>query len=176
MKHLLQCIGCTSTFKPTQIYTCPRCGDLLQIVYDYDLLANQFRVSVNETGPLSVWRYGKILPVSTERAVSIGEGGTGLPKSVRLAERLGIRDIYFKNEGQNPTGSFKDRGMAVAITRAMELGVKKVLCASTGNTSASMAAFAAKAGLRAIVLIPKGKIAMGKLLQAVVHGAEISQV
>jgi len=176
MKHHLQCIGCSSKFKPTQMYTCPRCGDLLQIGYDYKLLASQVRASLNKTGPLSVWRYRKILPVSDEKAVSIGEGGTGLPKSARLAESLDMRDVYFKNEGQNPTGSFKDRGMTVAITRAVEIGAKKVLCASTGNTSASMAAYAAKAGLRAVVLIPKGKIAMGKLLQAVVHGAEISQV
>jgi threonine synthase len=84
--------------------------------------------------------------------------------------------VYLKNDGQNPTGSFKDRGMTVAITRAVAIGAKRVLCASTGNTSASMAAYAAKAGLRAIVLIPKGKIAMGKLLQAVVHGAKILQV
>ncbi len=117
-----------------------------------------------------------VLPVSVENAVSIGEGWTGLSKSSRLAKRLGMSNVYFKNDGQNPTGSFKDRGMTVAITRAVEIGAKKVLCASTGNTSASMAAYAAKAGLKAIVLIPKGKIAMGKLLQAVVHGAKISQV
>jgi threonine synthase len=176
MKHWLQCIGCSTKFKPTQIYTCPRCGDLLQIGYEYKLLAGRFRDSLSKTGRLSVWRYGKLLPVSEEEAVSIGEGGTGLPKSTRLAESLGIGEVYFKNDGQNPTGSFKDRGMTVAITRAVEIGAKKVLCASTGNTSASMAAYAAKAGLKAIVLIPKGKVAVGKLLQAVVHGAQIQQV
>jgi threonine synthase len=84
-----------------------------------------------------------------------------------------MREVYFKNDGQNPTGSFKDRGMTVAITRALEIGSKSVLCASTGNTSASMAAYAAKAGLKAIVLVPQGKIAKGKLLQAIVHGAKI---
>ena len=134
------------------------------------------RKSLSTPGPLSVWRYHRILPVSVKNSVSIGEGGTGLSKSSRLAKRLGMSEVYFKNDGQNPTGSFKDRGMTVAITRAVEIGAKTVLCASTGNTSASMAAYAAKAGLRAVVLIPKGKIAMGKLLQAVVHGAEISQV
>jgi threonine synthase len=89
---------------------------------------------------------------------------------------LGLEEVYFKNEGQNPTGSFKDRGMTVAITRAVELGAKTVVCASTGNTSASMAAYAARAGLRAVVLVPKGKITKGKLLQAIVHGARITQV
>src|SRR5208337_939482 len=176
MKHLLQCIGCSEEFKPTQIYTCPECGDLLQIVYDYASLNRKLRESLSTPGPLSVWRYHNILPVSIKNAVSIGEGGTGLSESSRLAQRLGMSGVYFKNDGQNPTGSFKDRGMTVAITRAVEIGAKKVLCASTGNTSASMAAYAAKAGLKAVVLIPKGKIAMGKLLQAVVHGAKITQV
>lgn len=176
MKHHLQCIGCSKKFKPTQIYTCPECGDLLQISYDYTSLGGKFRESLSTPGPLSVWRYHNILPVSIKNAVSIGEGGTGLSESSRLAQRLGMSEVYFKNDGQNPTGSFKDRGMTVAITRAVEIGAKKVLCASTGNTSASMAAYAAKAGLKAVVLIPKGKIAMGKLLQAVVHGAKITQV
>ncbi len=176
MKHHLQCIGCSRKFEPAQIYTCPVCNDLLQISYDYESLSEKFRESLSTPAPLSVWRYYRLLPVSIENAVSIGEGGTGLSKSSRLAKRLGMSDVYFKNDGQNPTGSFKDRGMTVAITRAVEIGAKKVLCASTGNTSASMAAYAAKAGLKAVVLIPKGKIAIGKLLQAVVHGAKISQV
>jgi threonine synthase len=106
----------------------------------------------------------------------LGEGGTGLPKSTRLAGDLDLGEVYFKNEGQNPTGSFKDRGMTVAVTRAVEVGAREVLCASTGNTSASMAAYAARASLRATVLVPRGKIAKGKLLQAIVHGARIQQV
>jgi threonine synthase len=131
---------------------------------------------MKEAGPLSVWRYKELLPVSSRNAMTLGEGGTGLPKSVRLADSLGLDEVYFKNEGQNPTGSFKDRGMTVAVTRAVELGARTVLCASTGNTSASMAAYAARAGLRAVVLVPRGKIAQGKLLQAIVHGARIEQV
>ena len=99
-----------------------------------------------------------------------------MPRSEQLSQELNLSELYFKNEGQNPTGSFKDRGMTVAITRAVEIGAKSVLCASTGNTSASMAAYAAKAGMKAIVLIPKGKIAKGKLLQASVHGANIVEV
>jgi len=174
--HYLECIKCTSRFKPTQIYTCPKCGDLLQIGYDYQALRRKFTASMKKAGPLSVWRYKDVLPVSSRNAVSLGEGGTGLPPSVRLAGSLGLNEVYFKNEGQNPTGSFKDRGMTVAITRAVELGARTVVCASTGNTSASMAAYAARAGLRAVVLIPRGKIAKGKLLQAMVHGARIEQV
>jgi threonine synthase len=176
MNHNLQCIGCWRKFKPSQIYTCPECGELLQITYDYTRLGSGFRKSLATPGPLSVWRYRRLLPVSIKNAVSIGEGGTGLSRSSRLAKRFGISNLYFKNDGQNPTGSFKDRGMTVAVTRAAEIGAKSVLCASTGNTSASMAAYAAKAGLRATVLVPKGKIATGKLLQASVHGATIVQV
>jgi len=176
MKHYLECIGCSAKFEPAQTYTCPKCGDLLQIQYDYRSLAPEFRASIRKLGPLSVWRYSKLLPVSATMAVTIGEGGTALVRSTRLAKRLGIAETYVKNEGQNPTASFKDRGMTVAITRAVSIGARKVLCASTGNTSASMAAYAAKAGLEAVVLIPKGKIAMGKLLQATIHGAEIRQV
>ena len=158
------------------MYSCPRCGDLLQIDYNYRSLSEKLESSLDENFALSVWRYRELLPVSNERAVTIGEGGTGLPRSGRLARSLGMQEVYFKNEGQNPTGSFKDRGMTVAITRAVEIGAKTVLCASTGNTSASMAAYAAKAGLKAVVLVPRGRVAKGKLLQAVIHGAKIVQV
>jgi threonine synthase len=149
---------------------------LLQIVYAYDTLRERFKASLNKSTALSVWRYRDLLPVSARNAVTLGEGGTGLPKSMRIAGEIGLGEVYFKNEGQNPTGSFKDRGMTVAITTAVEMGAKEVVCASTGNTSASMAAYAARAGLRAIVLIPRGKIAKGKLLQAIVHGARIQEV
>jgi threonine synthase len=157
-------------------YACPDCGDLLQIRYDPKLVKDEFRSSLDRGGVLSVWRYRGLLPISSKDVVTIGEGGTGLPRSSRLSQELSLRELYFKNEGQNPTGSFKDRGMTVAITRAVEMGVKSVICASTGNTSASMAAYAAKAGMKAIVLIPKGKIAKGKLLQARIHGASIVEV
>jgi threonine synthase len=93
-----------------------------------------------------------------------------------LAEQVGLRELYVKNEGENPTGSFKDRGMTVGVTKAMEFGVKSVICASTGNTSASLAAYAAKAGLQCTVLIPSGKIAYGKLSQAMIYGAKVIQV
>ena len=174
--HYLECISCHGQFKPTQIYSCPKCVDLLQIGYRYEALSRRFKRSLSKLGPLSVWRYREFLPVSALNAVTLGEGGTPLPRSVRLAADFGFSEVYFKNEGQNPTGSFKDRGMTVTVTRAVEIGAKEVVCASTGNTSASMAAYAARAGLRATVLIPRGKIAKGKLLQAAVHGARIRQV
>ena len=120
--------------------------------------------------------YRERLPVTDATpVVTLREGGTPLINSERLSERTGC-DVWLKFEGANPTGSFKDRGMTLAISKAVEAGAKAVICASTGNTSASAAAYAAKAGLVCGVLIPKGKIAMGKLAQALVHGAQVIQV
>src|ERR1700728_974332 len=120
--------------------------------------------------------YRDFLPVSSATpVVTLLEGGTPLIEARRLSERLGAR-VLLKVEGANPTGSFKDRGMTVAISKAAEEGAKAVVCASTGNTSASAAAFAARAGLTCAVLIPEGHIALGKLAQALIHGARVLQV
>ena len=120
-------------------------------------------------------RYRQYLPVSdTTPVVTLNEGNTPLIKADNLAKKIGIDcEIYIKFEGANPTGSFKDRGMTMAVTKAKEEGAKAVICASTGNTSASAAAYAAKAGMKAYVLIPDGYIALGKLSQAMMYGAEI---
>lgn len=124
-----------------------------------------------------IHHYGDRLPLTeaTPR-ISLGEGDTPLVKSRRLVERVGCKELYFKLEMCNPTGSFKDRGMVVAVARAAESGAEKVVCASTGNTSASAAAYAAHCGLDAYVLVPHGHIAQGKLAQAVAHGAKILAV
>ena len=130
---------------------------------------------------MRAWRgvieeYRDRLPVSADTPViTLLEGGTPLVRSASLSECL-RGDVFLKVEGANPTGSFKDRGMTVAISKAAERGAKAVICASTGNTSASAAAYAVKAGMVAAVLVPDGKIAMGKMAQAVVHGAKILQV
>ncbi len=132
-------------------------------------------------GRVHQWRglieeYGERLPVSAATpVVTLREGGTPLIQSAELSQRTGSQ-VWLKFEGANPTGSFKDRGMTVAISKAVERGVKAVICASTGNTSASAAAYAAKAQLTCAVLIPRGKIAYGKLAQALVHGARVVQV
>ena len=107
--------------------------------------------------------------------VSLGEGNTPMIFSERLSERTGL-EVYLKFEGMNPTGSFKDRGMTVAITKAVAAGAKAVVCASTGNTSASAAAYSAKAGILCVVLIPAGNVASGKLAQALVHGAKVVEI
>ena len=126
---------------------------------------------------LSVWRYRELLPIEREeKRVSLWEGGTSLNKCLRLSEKIGLKNLYVKNEGENPTGSFKDRGMTVGVTKAVALGMTKVACASTGNTSASLAAYAARAGIECIVLIPSGKVAFGKLTQAIIHGAKVIQI
>ncbi len=120
--------------------------------------------------------YRSLLPVtSATPVVTLLEGGTPLLEAPRLSARVGAR-VLLKLEGQNPTGSFKDRGMTLAISKALEEGAKAVVCASTGNTSASAAAYAARAGMTCAVLIPEGHIALGKLAQALVHGAKVLQV
>ncbi|UCD70658.1 MAG: threonine synthase [Syntrophobacterales bacterium] len=123
-------------------------------------------------------KYWDFLPVGDKRwIVSLNEGWTPLIRVKRLREVLPRDiDVYLKFEGLNPTGSFKDRGMTVAVSKALEEGSRAVICASTGNTSASAAAYAARAGMKAYVIIPEGKIAMGKLSQAMVHGAKVIQI
>jgi len=119
-------------------------------------------------------RYRDLLPVTDATPmVTLGEGGTPLIRSCRLEQELGLEALYFKAEFTNPTGSFKDRGMVLAVAKAAEAGAEAVICASTGNTSASAAAYASRHGMKAIVVVPAGRIAMGKLAQAVAHGAQI---
>lgn len=121
-------------------------------------------------------QYESYLPITTGTpSLSLHEGNTPLIHFAHLSEQLGV-ELYGKVEGANPTGSFKDRGMVMAVAKAVEAGSKSVICASTGNTSASAAAYAAKAGLRAIIVIPKGKVALGKLAQAKMYGAEIIEI
>ena len=122
-------------------------------------------------------RYRDELPLNPETPlITIGEGETPLVRCTRLETELGVGELYLKLEGCNPTGSFKDRGMVVAIAKAIEAGSKAVMCASTGNTSASAAAFAAACGLEAVIVVPWGNIALGKLAQAIVYGAKIVSV
>jgi threonine synthase len=130
---------------------------------------------VSRAGLLAHYREHLPLDESTP-LITLNEGGTPLIRSANLESSLGVRELHFKFEGLNPTGSFKDRGMVMAVARALERRSKVIVCASTGNTSASAAAYAARFGLRAIVLIPAGNIAMGKLLQALVHGAKVVSI
>ncbi len=146
-------------------------------------MVNTLNSSVNKVTRPSPWRglidaYRAHLPISPQTpVVTLLEGNTPLLYSKALSQRLGPDfAVHLKYEGMNPTGSFKDRGMTVAISKALEQQSQAVLCASTGNTSASASAYAARAGMRSIVLIPKGAIAMGKLSQALIHGARVAAV
>jgi len=146
------------------------CGGLLDVIYDYDKISLTKKELSKQ--PLSVWKYRDLLPIHRE-PVTLQEGGTQLYRLERLAEALGIEEAYVKHEGMNPTGSFKDRGMTVGVTKAIELGMSTVACASTGNTSASLSIYAARAGMPAVVLLPAGKVALGKVAQALMHGAKV---
>jgi threonine synthase len=127
--------------------------------------------------PLLMDRYRRFLPVTDATPMlSLGEGGTPLVRAERLGNAIGAPNLHLKVEGQNPTGSFKDRGMVVAVAKAVEAGARAIVCASTGNTSASAAAYGAAAGLEVIVVLPRGQTALGKLLQALAAGARVVAV
>ena len=122
-------------------------------------------------------RWADVLPLTPQTPrVTLGEGDTPLVRSVAIERELGVDELWFKLESSNPTGSFKDRGMVVAVAKALERGARAVLCASTGNTSASAAAYAARCGLEASILVPRGRVAAGKLAQAVAFGARIVEI
>ncbi|HSP15150.1 MAG TPA: threonine synthase [Thermoanaerobaculia bacterium] len=172
----LACISCGKRFDVTEIrYTCD-CGGLLSVERDevprdtklFDDRVRGPRPEARGLGLSGVWRFREaVLNVPDDQIITHPEGGT------RLYEREGL---FFKHEGENPTGSFKDRGMTVAMTQAVRLGARAVACASTGNTSASLAAYAAQAKVRAIVFVPAGKVASGKLAQTLAYGATCLQI
>ncbi len=168
---MIKCISCGEEYSIEEIiYTCKKCGSTLEVVCRPDVSRDIF-----ECRKSTMWKYKEFMPVDENKIVSLEEGGTPFCKCQKLGNELGI-ELYVKVEGSNPTGSFKDRGMSVGITKAVELGVDTVGCASTGNTSASLAAYAARAGKRCIVLLPSGKVALGKLAQAMFHGAEVVSI
>jgi threonine synthase len=165
--YSLVCIECGKENDESR-YTC-ECGGLLEVRFNLNEVEIDFKLDGRE---MRVWKYRSLLPIKSE-PVTLKEGGTPLYRLERVEKELGIRRIYVKHEGLNPSGSFKDRGMTVGVTKALELRKRAVACASTGNTSASMAMYAAKAGLKAYVLLPAGKVALGKVAQALMHGADV---
>ncbi|MEM1525402.1 MAG: pyridoxal-phosphate dependent enzyme, partial [Nitrososphaerales archaeon] len=172
------CINCEEKYSINEnIYTCRKCGDLLEVKLDIQEVKRKIKDEKWRSIPISVWRYSAFIPIRDySKIITLNEGGTRLHFCQRLAQELGIKSLYVKNEGDNPTASFKDRGMTVGVTRACELNAKNLICASTGNTSASLAAYAAKAGLNCYVIVPSGKIAYGKLAQAIIHGAHVIRI
>jgi threonine synthase len=182
MKHSFQqCEACGEALDElARASVCPRCGGLLEIVHpapaDAATLKSRFAARhAILTGPehSGVWRYRELVLPSAADAdvVSQPEGNTPLIARQRLAAWTGVERLLIKHEGHNPTGSFKDRGMTVAMTQARRVGARAVACASTGNTSASLAAYAALAGIPALVFVPGGKVALGKIAQTLAYGA-----
>lgn len=186
----MQCIACGRLQPdPGGWYQCAACGDLLELIppqppspsaaKSWPELWRARRDSRLAEDLSGVWRFRELLPsfpLSSRGIVTLREGNTPLYELPRLAQSAGVAAVWAKHQGMNPTGSFKDLGMTVAVTRAQALGAQWVACASTGNTSASMAAYAAQAGLRSLVLIPAGKIAWGKLAQSLDYGALTCQL
>jgi threonine synthase len=178
---------CRARFPITEaIYNCPRCGGLLEACYpfdriDPDALKRTWRERRMCNTPLDqsgVWRYREMIPFleDYQHVVTLREGNTPLLPAPRAAEYAGLDHLVFKHQGFNPTGSFKDNGMTCGAAQAVRLGMKRVACVSTGNTSASMAAYASAAGLQPIIFIPHGNISYGKLAQALEYGARTFQV
>jgi threonine synthase len=194
--HQLRCFGCGDRISGSEAqpnFRCAQCGDLFEVEYaGWSLrqgtdrpnpgalkwLWRERRCSSETLDQSGVWRFRELLPILENygNAVSLREGNTPLYSLTRAAQALGMDQVFAKHQGMNPTGSFKDTGMTAALSVAKERGFEWVACASTGNTSAAMAAYAARAGLRSLVLIPEGKIAWGKLAQAMDYGAITCQL
>src|SRR5579862_1321797 len=177
---------CRTQYSITDVlYNCPKCGSLLEAVYQVDsdpaTLKKLFRERRMSNAPLDasgVWRYRELFPFLDDysQVTTLREGNTPLLDAPLAAAYGGLDRIAFKHQGFNPTGSFKDNGMTCGVAQARRLGMKRVACVSTGNTSASMAAYAAAGGLEPLIFIPNGNISYGKLAQALEYGAKTFQV
>ena len=154
---------------------CEWCFGPLEVVYDYEAIRSAVSREKIAAGPLSMWRYADLLPASATGAVSLGAGFTPLVRADRLAAELGLRELWIKNDTLNPTGSFKDRVVSVALTKAQELGFKVAACASTGNLANSVAAHAAHAGMESVVFIP-ANLEAGKVVTTAVFGGRLIAV
>ena len=181
------CISCQASHPVSgNLHSCPQCGGLLDVLYEFDSAAargwpglwRERRASLEPADTSGVWRFREFIPFldDFQGVPTLGEGNTPLLESGSAARYAGLERLRFKHQGYNPTGSFKDNGMACGVAGARALGMRLVACVSTGNTSASMAAYAAAAGLRALVFVPRGEIALGKLAQALEYGAATFQV
>lgn len=182
-----RCINCENEFGiDERMYVCSQCGDLLDVERSEPL-----RQSVEELCALwsersqsreardrsGVWRFREFLPFeSDDDVVSLGEGNTPLYDAPRSADYCGLSSLKLKHQGNNPTGSFKDTGMTVAVTQALKLGMRLVACASTGNTAASLAAYAARARMLCAILVPEGQVSDAKLAQALDYGAKVLEI
>jgi len=171
----LKCRVCGKEFPNAPLYACDNCFGPLEVVYNWEVIKDEISKEKVEKGPKSIWRYADLLPVESTRPVDLGAGYTRFIKAENLAEEIGLKNLYLLDDSTNPTYSFKDRVVSVAVTKAIEFGMKALGCASTGNLAGSLAAHAAKAKLPSYIFVPKG-IERNKIIQAVVHGAKIIEV
>jgi threonine synthase len=183
LRIVIRCMECGTRFDgTTPLTSCGACGGLLDVIVPLSrkISPDEFGRDIPEQGQHSgVWRYWPLLPELPAGAiVSRWEGNTALYRDDRLARYAGLANgnLQFKHEGQNPTGSFKDRGMTLGLSHAKAVGARIVACASTGNTSASLASYAAAAGIPALVLVPATKISAGKIAQTIAYGATVVQI
>ncbi|XID90887.1 threonine synthase [Paenibacillaceae bacterium WGS1546] len=165
----LRCVSCEKVYPLEALYECSECGGILQVDYDFEKLAERY------PSPEAFDDFAALLPVRPEHVRTLGEGNTPLIRTDRLARRLGLRELWLKNEAANPTGSFKDRPISVGIAKALEFGVGKIVIASSGNGAAAAAAYAAKAGLAARVLVPEST-PDEKVSQARFYGADVERI
>lgn len=172
----LKCRECGESYPKKLIHACSLCFGPLDIVYDYADVASTISRESIASGPPTLWRYRELLPIESEASiVDIGVGFTPLLRADNLAEKLGLREVYVKNDSVNPTFSFKDRPSSVAVSKAIEFGSPAVGCASTGNLSGAMAAHASKAKLPCFVFIPEG-LELSKIVQTLSYGAHVIEV
>ncbi len=173
----IRCVACDREYpRERLIYRC-QCGESLEIVYDYDEIRGKVDWKTLRQRPFRHWRYREFLPIlSDAHIISMDEGGTPLLLSRNLGRRLGVSELYFKCEGLNPTGSFKDRGTTIEVSKAVEHGSRDVVVASTGNMGASIAAYTALAKLKTTIYVPKGATASAKIRQMRAYGAAVSLI
>jgi threonine synthase len=168
----LRCRECGREYDAAPIYTCEWCFGPLEVAYDYDAIKKATSREKIAAGPLTLWRYADLLPVEGDPAVDLGTGFTPLVKADRLAAALGLGELWVKNDTRNPTNSFKDRVVSVALSKALEFGFKVAACASTGNLANSVAAHAARAGMRSYVFVPSN-LEQGKIVTTAVYGGNL---
>ncbi len=171
----LRCRECGAVYAAGPIYVCEKCFGPLEAIYDYEALARQPLRRVIESGPPSIWRYEPLLPVNRVPEIDLSPGFTPLMRAARLGRALGLSSLYIKNDTMNPTWSFKDRVVAVAMAAALRFEYEVAACASTGNLANAVAAHAARAGLRACVFIPKG-LEQGKILATAAYRPTLVEV
>jgi threonine synthase len=171
----LRCRECGRQFPAEALHVCDWCFGPLEVAYDYDAAAAHITRASIEAGPKSIWRYADLLPASPPGLVDLGAGFTPLVRADRLAAELGLGELWIKNDTLNPTGSFKDRVVSVALAKARELGFKVAACASTGNLANAVAASAARAGMRSIVFIPSD-LEPAKIITTAIYGGVLVAV